>query len=286
MGVIVGIPNQPTPTPPQQIDEVSLPPGGFCSTPPSRRRCLVGRVSWHAPPATSPATSSSSSSSSSAAAVLPFLLARTWRRRRDGSEGDAADPLFSVLIAVYNDECEIAPEHEREEAPRTAKKPKFYRKLQAWNSTASFSDVDEKNGKGRDAKDDFTHSRPDHVFRGVHRAIICGKVGQVPVQKILRNGHTVTVFTVGTGGMFDQRTVGAENLPMPAQWHRISVHNEQLVYVEGDIETRVYNDRINDQVKSIPEICVRRDGKIQLMQSGDSDVSKSLEELKKHLPGQ
>lgn len=32
------------------------------------------------------------------------------------------------------------------------------------------------------------------------------------------------------------------------------------VYVEGDIETRVYNDRINDQVKNIPEICVRRDG--------------------------
>jgi hypothetical protein len=104
----------------------------------------------------------------------------------------------------------------------------FYRKSQAWNSTASFSDVDEKNRKGGDAEDDFTHSRPDHVFRGVHRAIICGKVGQVPVQKILRNGHTVTVFTVGTGGMFDQRTVGAENLPMPAQWHRISVHNEQL----------------------------------------------------------
>jgi single-stranded DNA-binding protein len=32
------------------------------------------------------------------------------------------------------------------------------------------------------------------------------------------------------------------------------------VYVEGDIETRVYNDRINNQVKNIPEICVRRDG--------------------------
>jgi hypothetical protein len=45
----------------------------------------------------------------------------------------------------------------------------FYRKSQAWNSTASFSDVDEKNRKGGDAEDDFTHSRPDHVFRGVHR---------------------------------------------------------------------------------------------------------------------
>ena len=32
------------------------------------------------------------------------------------------------------------------------------------------------------------------------------------------------------------------------------------VYVEGDIETRVYNDNINNQVKNIPEICVRRDG--------------------------
>ena len=32
------------------------------------------------------------------------------------------------------------------------------------------------------------------------------------------------------------------------------------VYVEGDIETRVYNDSINDQVRNIPEICVRRDG--------------------------
>ncbi|XP_062222734.1 single-stranded DNA-binding protein, mitochondrial-like isoform X1 [Phragmites australis] len=174
----------------------------------------------------------------------------------------------------------------------------FYRKSRAWGSTVSFSDVDEKNEIGCEGDDGFTGPRKDiePQFRGVHRAIICGKVGQVPVQKILRNGHTVTVFTVGTGGMFDQRTVGAENLPMPAQWHRIAVHNEQLgayavqklvknapVYVEGDIETRVYNDRINDQVKNIPEICVRRDGRIKVIQSGESDVSKSLDELREGL---
>ncbi|KAB1202175.1 Single-stranded DNA-binding protein, mitochondrial [Morella rubra] len=109
-------------------------------------------------------------------------------------------------------------------------------------------------------------------YRGVHKAIICGKVGQSPVQKILRNGRMVTIFTVGTGGMFDQRIVGAKDLPKPAQWHRIAVHNESLgayavqqlvknssVYVEGDIETRVYNDSINGEVKNIPEICIRRD---------------------------
>jgi len=32
------------------------------------------------------------------------------------------------------------------------------------------------------------------------------------------------------------------------------------VYVEGDIEIRVYNDSISGEVKNIPEICVRRDG--------------------------
>ncbi|KAK9150981.1 hypothetical protein Syun_009290 [Stephania yunnanensis] len=36
-------------------------------------------------------------------------------------------------------------------------------------------------------------------------AFIFGKIGQAPVQKILRNGKSVTIFTVGTGGMFDQR---------------------------------------------------------------------------------
>ncbi|ONK70191.1 uncharacterized protein A4U43_C05F31200 [Asparagus officinalis] len=34
------------------------------------------------------------------------------------------------------------------------------------------------------------------------------------------------------------------------------------VFVEGDIETRVYNDAIAGQVKSVPEICVCRDGGI------------------------
>ncbi|GFP84509.1 single-stranded DNA-binding protein mitochondrial [Phtheirospermum japonicum] len=146
---------------------------------------------------------------------------------------------------------------------------------------------DDNVGEGRRLEiddDDFLPERPELQlqgvdprkgwnFRGVHRAILCGKVGQAPVQKILRNGKTVTTFTVGTGGMFDQRTVGANDLPKPAQWHRIAVHNPMLggyavqqlvknssVYVEGDIETRVYNDSINGDIKSIPEICVRRDG--------------------------
>ncbi|XP_015949946.1 single-stranded DNA-binding protein, mitochondrial isoform X1 [Arachis duranensis] len=166
---------------------------------------------------------------------------------------------------------------------------------------------DRKNEELDDEFDDFLGSKPDLElqgvdpkrgwgFRGVHKAIICGKVGQVPVQKILRNGKNVTIFTVGTGGMSDQRITREVDMPRPAQWHRIAVHNHILgayavqqlsknssVYVEGDIETRVYNDSINGEVKSIPEICVRRDGKLRLIKGGESIDTNSLDELREGL---
>ncbi|KAK7269396.1 hypothetical protein RIF29_22122 [Crotalaria pallida] len=165
---------------------------------------------------------------------------------------------------------------------------------------------DKPNNEALDEEfDDFLGGKPELQmqgvdpkrgwgFRGVHKAIICGKVGQAPIQKILRNGKNVTIFTVGTGGMYDQRLVGAKDMPKPAQWHRIAVHNDALgayavqqlfknssVYVEGDIETRVYNDSINGEVKSIPEICIRRDGKLRLIKNGESVDKTSLDELSK-----
>ncbi|KAK6911616.1 Primosome PriB/single-strand DNA-binding, partial [Dillenia turbinata] len=163
------------------------------------------------------------------------------------------------------------------------------RSSKLWHSTVSFDgDEGKDNEEEKDNKeavfDDFLGERKELQlegvdpkrgwgFRGVHKAIICGKVGQAPLQKILRNGRTITIFTVGTGGLFDQRTLGAKDLPLPAQWHRIAVHDHRIgayavqkivknssVYVEGDIETRVYNDSISGQVKNVPEICVRTHG--------------------------
>ncbi|KAJ6974213.1 hypothetical protein NC653_030333 [Populus alba x Populus x berolinensis] len=179
------------------------------------------------------------------------------------------------------------------------------RSLRSCYSTVSFNSDNEegRNDKVEEEFDDLLGDRRESrfqgvdprkgwEFRGVHRAIICGKVGQSPVQKILRNGRTVTIFTVGTGGMFDQRIIGSKDLPKPAQWHRIAVHNDSLgayavqqlaknssVYVEGDIEIRVYNDSISGEVKNIPEICVRRDGKIRLIRSGESISNISFEDL-------
>ncbi|CAA6670654.1 unnamed protein product [Spirodela intermedia] len=216
-------------------------------------------------------------------------------------------------------------DRDREKLPACITRPS-----RSWCSKISFEEFEQSNVI---EDDDFLPAKselePQGVdpkrgwnFRGVHkvcsRNYLC-RIGQAPIQKILRNGKTVTIFTVGTGGMFDQRIIGSENLPKPAQWHRIAVHNEQLgayavqqlskdpqivfpfyflslftclfcyvmcVFLQltclcrGDIETRVYNDSINGQIKNIPEICVRRDGKVQRIKTGESISSISLDELK------
>ncbi|XWS64480.1 hypothetical protein CRYUN_Cryun05aG0007500 [Craigia yunnanensis] len=107
--------------------------------------------------------------------------------------------------------------------------------LDSKNDEVKGSEIEEEIDDFLGGKSDKREPQPQGVNpgkgwndRGVHKAIICGKVGQAPVQKILRNGRTVTIFTVGTGGMFDQRIIRDQNTPKPAQWHRIAVHNEIL----------------------------------------------------------
>ncbi|KAL1546200.1 single-stranded DNA-binding protein, mitochondrial-like [Salvia divinorum] len=155
------------------------------------------------------------------------------------------------------------------------------RSSKAFFSTDSFSPEIED--------DDFLSERPELQlqgvdprkgwnFRGVHRAIICGKVDQAPIQKILRNGRTVTTFTVGTGVASN-----CSSQSYACSLCSATSCENSSVYVEGDIETRVYNDGINGDIKSIPEICVRRDGRVRLIKAGESMDSISIDELREGL---
>ncbi|KAG6489227.1 hypothetical protein ZIOFF_050489 [Zingiber officinale] len=126
----------------------------------------------------------------------------------------------------------------------------------------SFDDGKDNNGIEADfveGKKDLEPQGVDPIkgwnFRGVHKAIICGKIGQAPIQKILRNGKIATIFTVGTGVDIIMLIIS-----IPVGFCALVLHFSSSVLVEGDIETRVYNDSITGQVKNIPEICVRHDG--------------------------
>lgn len=66
------------------------------------------------------------------------------------------------------------------------------------------------------------------------QAILVGQVGQLPLQKKLKNGRTVTLFSVGTGGMRNNRRPLINEDPREyanrseVQWHRVSVYPERL----------------------------------------------------------
>lgn len=61
-----------------------------------------------------------------------------------------------------------------------------------------------------------------------------GQVGQMPLQKKLRSGTTVTLFSLGTGGIRNNRRPLDNEDPREyanrcaVQWHRVSVYPERL----------------------------------------------------------
>lgn len=125
---------------------------------------------------------------------------------------------------------------------------------------------------------------------GIYKAIIMGQVGQNPVVKRLKSGRTVTLFSVGTGGIRNNRRPLQNEEPREyadrssVQWHRVSVYPEALgemvrkhvspgmiLYLEGNLESKVFTDPITGLVRRIREIAIRRNGRIVFVgKGGDS----------------
>ncbi|GER54897.1 single-stranded DNA-binding protein [Striga asiatica] len=89
----------------------------------------------------------------------------------------------------------------------------------------------------------------DGLDLGIYKAILVGQLGQVPIQKKLKSGKIVTLLF----------------------WHRVSVYPERLgdlaaknfvpgpiLYVEGNLESKAFNDPITGLVRRIQEVAVRR----------------------------
>ncbi|XP_074372533.1 uncharacterized protein LOC141713143 isoform X2 [Apium graveolens] len=72
---------------------------------------------------------------------------------------------------------------------------------------------------------------------GIYKAILVGQVGQIPIQKKLRSGRTVTLLSIGTGGIRNNRRPLENEEPKDyanrcaVQWHRVSIYREKL----GDV---------------------------------------------------
>ncbi|KAF5174927.1 Single-stranded dna-binding protein [Thalictrum thalictroides] len=128
-------------------------------------------------------------------------------------------------------------------------------------------------------------------------AILVGQVGQVPLQKRLKSGRLVTLFSLGTGGIRNNRRPLENEEPREyadrcsVQWHRVAVYPERLgqlalnhvkpgsiLYVEGNLETKIFSDPVSGLVRRIREIALRRDGRLVFLgkDGGSGDAKMEL----------
>lgn len=155
-------------------------------------------------------------------------------------------------------------------------------------------DPDPSTGSWKEQKRTLSFQRPleNGLDQGVYKAILVGRVGQKPVQKRLKSGRSVTLFSLGTGGIRNNRRPLENEDPKEyanrcaVQWHRVSVYPERLaslamnevtpgsiMYLEGNLETKIFADPISGLVRQIREIAVRRDGRLIFLGQGDEQSS-------------
>ncbi|KAB1213182.1 Single-stranded DNA-binding protein, mitochondrial [Morella rubra] len=134
---------------------------------------------------------------------------------------------------------------------------------------------------------------------GIYKAIVVGEVGQIPLQKKLRSGRTVTLLSVGTGGIRNNRRPLDNEDPREyanrcaVQWHRVSVYPERLggivmkhvvpgsiLYLEGNLETKIFNDPTTGLVRRIREIAIRRNGRLVFLSKGNDAQQAAQSDLK------
>ncbi|KAM7267916.1 hypothetical protein ACFE04_010082 [Oxalis oulophora] len=137
----------------------------------------------------------------------------------------------------------------------------------------------------------------DGLDAGIYKAILVGQVGQNPIEKKLKGGRTVTLLSVGTGGIRNNRRPLDHEEPKDyanrssVQWHRVSIYPEQLgkvamknvvpgsiLYVEGNLESKVFSDPLTGLVRRVREIAIRRNGRIVFLgKGGDGQPAPSTE---------
>lgn len=176
------------------------------------------------------------------------------------------------------------------------------------NSSEAAADVE---GDVSDATDSVPEvdvsKRPAFVDRplengldyGIYKAILVGQVGQNPIQKKLRSGRTVTLLSIGTGGIRNNRRPLENEEPKDyanrcaVQWHRVSIYREKLgdvaikhvtpgsiLYLEGNLETKVFSDPITGLVRRIREVAIRQTGRLVFLGQGNNSQKIPVGEVK------
>ncbi|EFJ28473.1 hypothetical protein SELMODRAFT_411277 [Selaginella moellendorffii] len=135
---------------------------------------------------------------------------------------------------------------------------------------ASASDIEESVAKDGDQSGRKLRAP---AFQGVYKAVIVGELTQPPAELVLKNGNAIVTLMVATGGLRVQKKLNAPT----KQIHKVVVYHRRLkdlatqikkgqqIYLEGNMESRVFNDPVTGAVKLSREISVRQNGRLFML---------------------
>jgi single-strand DNA-binding protein len=102
------------------------------------------------------------------------------------------------------------------------------------------------------------------MARGVNRVILVGNLGQDPETRYLPSGGAVTNISVATSEEWKDKNTGQKQ--SRKEWHRVTFFNKlaeiageylkkgSMIYVEGKLQTRKWQDEKTGQDRYVTEI--------------------------------
>jgi single-strand DNA-binding protein len=123
----------------------------------------------------------------------------------------------------------------------------------------------------------------------VNKVILVGNLGRDPEVRTMPSGDRVVSFSVATTESWRDRTSGERK--DRTEWHNISIFNENLgkiaeqycrkgskIYLEGQLQTREYQDKDGNQRKVTDVVLQRFRGELTLLDSKGGGRSEGADE--------
>lgn len=117
------------------------------------------------------------------------------------------------------------------------------------------------------------------MARGVNKVILVGTLGRDPEMKYAANGNAIANISIATSEQWNDKATGQKQ--EKTEWHRVVIFGKlaevagqylskgSLVYFEGKLQTRKWQDQNTGQDRYSTEVVIDFSGKMEMLGGGN-----------------
>jgi len=117
------------------------------------------------------------------------------------------------------------------------------------------------------------------MARGINKVILVGTLGRDPEMKYAANGNAIANLSIATSEQWNDKSTGQKQ--EKTEWHRVVMFGKlaevagqyltkgSLVYLEGKLQTRKWQDQNTGQDRYSTEVVIDFGGKMEMLGGGN-----------------